>query len=173
MNFTAVSEKEHDVFSFGTQKLDTVMDMVSTNVLTGSSPQTYQRYIHVEVHQFQILTALSNTEGIDGEETKARTLGISNLNDKTMFTWCTIEGPVLVCVASMYVPKSKKSRLFYALSSYKIVRSLFRWVVLPLTETGWKRMLHLSCILPRSHFRERDYDGTYEKRFIIAIRHRE
>lgn len=45
MKFNLSFEKEHAVSFLTAQTVDSVIDMVSSDSLTGNSPYTYQRYI--------------------------------------------------------------------------------------------------------------------------------
>lgn len=84
INFSTVFEKEHGISLLAAQMLVIVGAMVSSDFLTGTSSQTYQRNIWAVIFLLRDPTILNIIEVIDGKEKGAWTLGISLLEDRTL-----------------------------------------------------------------------------------------
>lgn len=88
-NFIAAFEKERCVSPFAVQLLDIDEDMVSSDLLTSKSSQTYQSSICVAKIFLLRSNILNPMEVIEGRETGSRTFGISRLDDGTSFSFWT------------------------------------------------------------------------------------
>lgn len=83
--------------------VDIVEVRVSSDILTGNSSQTYQRYFWTVKFLIRCLNIFKIIEGNYGEETGSRTLRISHIDNETLFVSWIEDGPLLVRAVSEYV----------------------------------------------------------------------
>lgn len=101
-NLSAALEKEHGVSFLTARMVDTVKDMVSSELLTSNSPQIYQCYIKVAKFLLQPHNILNIVENTDGEETDSRTLGIPHIDGGTLSSSWTRKRLLLARAVSEY-----------------------------------------------------------------------
>lgn len=95
----------------------------------GNRFKKFPRYIRVAKFFHRHPNILKNNENIDGKETGPRTVGLSNLDDGTLFPILANEWFILGRATRMYVQKTMKFNTLYAPSFYGSKRGLLR--VLP------------------------------------------
>lgn len=126
INFSAVFEKEHGVSFLPASIAGIVENMVSSDLLSGNSSQTYQCYIQVANFFLQRTNILNIIEGIFRKKTVFRTLRISRLDDETIFSSWTEEGPFLVYAACECARNPMKQNPLHAPSFFESGKSLLR-----------------------------------------------
>lgn len=103
LNFSAAFMKEHNKSSLAVQMVDVVENMVMSKSLTRNTPQIYQHYIRMAKFPLQHPETLNIIKKFDREEMKSKTLGISHLDNGTLFTSRIKDTLLLILAASEYV----------------------------------------------------------------------
>lgn len=94
--------------------VDIVNDMLASELLARNSRQMNYRYIAV-AKLFQQQSKIIDMIGhIRREETGARTLDISHLDEEILSTSCTEEAPLLVRAAIEYIGNAAKHLILHA-----------------------------------------------------------
>lgn len=124
MHFSDGFEKVLVVFFLVAWMIDSVKDMVSSDVLTGCSPHMFQWYIRVAKFLLQHPNIFNINNDIDGKEAETKTLVISDLAYDILFSSWTEEGTLLVRITSQYVQNLMKHNPFHAQSFFKSGRGL-------------------------------------------------
>lgn len=114
LNDNTTFEKERVVSYVAARMVYIVKEEVLSNFLNGKSPSVFKPYICVAKFLLQRSNFLKHIKDIDKEETKARTLNISNLTDGTFFSSWTEERSPLVHAVSGYVRKQIIHHLSHA-----------------------------------------------------------
>lgn len=86
-------------------------DMVSSDSLSGNSPPIYLRSILEERFFYHGSNILNNTKDIVVEKTGSRRLGISHIDDGTLFSFLTEKVMLLICGACKYVQNPIKHNM--------------------------------------------------------------
>lgn len=108
------------------QMVDALKDIVLSDFGTGDSTQTYSHYIWVMKLHIRHTNILNSVRKIDGEEMRSGTLGISQLDDKSLFSSRTEKEPLLVCTTSQYVWNLIKHDPLHTLYFHKSGRVILR-----------------------------------------------
>lgn len=86
MNFSAAFGKEHGMCFLAARIVDIVEDVISSDLLTGNSSQTYWHYIWVAKFLYQRRIITNNIENLDGKELRVWMLDTLHLNDGSLFS---------------------------------------------------------------------------------------
>lgn len=86
MNFSTAIEKGYAMSFLATRMMANLEDMISSEFLSGSSPQTYRHYIKMAKFLLQRPNILNFIEVMNGEEVSSRTVKISLLDESTLFS---------------------------------------------------------------------------------------
>lgn len=85
MNFIATCKKDYSALFLTAEMVDINANMVSFDFQPGNSPHIYQRYIRTVYFLYQRFNVFDIIKGIDENETRARTVGNSRLDDEALF----------------------------------------------------------------------------------------
>lgn len=89
-----------------------------SNFLTDDSPHTFLQNIRIGKFLFQCPNMPNSVKVINGQETGSKTLDLSFLDDRTLFSSMTENEPLLTRATSEYGLNPVKQKPFYASSFY-------------------------------------------------------
>lgn len=125
MNFRAAYGKEHDMSFIIAWMMDIVEDIHLYDFPAGHNFQTYQRTIRMSKCNYQCAKILNIIKNIKENVRRAMMLGISHLDDRSLFSSLKDE-LILTHTRWKYVKNPTKHHLFHAPSFYESKGSLLR-----------------------------------------------
>lgn len=119
MIFSASFEEDHGESFLAAGMVDFVEHMVFPDLLSGNSPQKYQRYMRVAKLLLQFPNIPNIIDDVVEEETASMTLGISHLNAGILISSWTEKEALLVRASRQCAWNPMKRIQFNALSFYE------------------------------------------------------
>lgn len=101
--FSAAFEKEHGLLFLAARMVNIVKDTVISDFLSENSPSRYKRNIRVAKYFLPRHIICKSIDDINEEETGSAMYEVPQLDDGTLFSSSTGEGPLLDRAASQYV----------------------------------------------------------------------